>query len=192
MSPETPVLFFDYVDPLCYLLELELEQVLAEPGVPEVVRVPSETCPPPHPLLDPDGPWWAARWGAAQTIAADLGHTLVEPRILPWTRKAHELVAHATTHGMGDQAHRAVFQAVFGRGEDIGRVDVLVEVARSLGLDSQEAKVVLDVDRYSDQVAGLATRSKEAGVGEIPSLVREGRTLQGFHNRNALRTFLLR
>lgn len=192
MSSSPPTLYFDYVDPLCYLLELELETVLAGPGAPEVTRVPAETCAPPAPLLDPDGPWWAARWGAAVTVAADLGHALVEPRILPWTRKAHELVLHARGHGMGGQAHKAVFQAMFGRGEDIGRVDVLVEVARGLGLDPQEAKVVLDVDRYSGEVAALATQATAAGVGEIPALVQEGRMLQGFHNRNALRTFLLR
>lgn len=192
MSHVAPILFFDYVDPLCYLLEVELAEALSEPGAVEPTRVPAEVCPPPSPLLDPDGPWWTTRWTAATDLADALGRTLVEPRILPWTRKAHELVLHARQHGMGAQAHAAVFEAIFGRGADIGRVDVLVELARELGLDANEAKAVLDVDRYSDEVAALGKGATEAGVEEIPALVRDTGTLRGFHNRATLRTFLLR
>jgi predicted DsbA family dithiol-disulfide isomerase len=192
MSSAAPILFFDYVDPLCYLLEAELAEVLPELGTVEVTRVPSEVCPPPAPLVDPDGPWWTARWTMAEHIAGERGRTLVEPRILPWTRKAHELVLHARQHGMDAQVHAAIFQAIFGRGDDIGRVDVLVELAGTVGLNRQEAKVVLDVDRYGDEVATLAARTTEAGVGDLPALVGASGTLQGFHNRDALRTFLLR
>lgn len=192
MPPAAPILFFDYVDPLCYLLELELAATRSETGPVDVTRVPAEVCPPPTPLLDPDGAWWTSRWTAAHALAEALGHTLVEPLILPWTRKAHEFVFHAAQHGARARAHGAVFEAMFGRGEDIGRVDVLVELARGLGLDANETKVVLDVDRYTADVAALATRAAEAGVQEIPTLIQNSQTLQGFHNRNTLRTFLLR
>ena len=169
-----------------------MAEVLSEGHVVEVTRVPAEVCPPPGPLLDPDGPWWAARWQAAQAAAGPLGLVLAEPPLLPWTRKAHELVLHAQQHDLGARAHAAVFGAIFGRGRDIGRVDVLVELARELGLDANEAKAVLDVDRYSDEVAALGARAAEAGAAEIPALVRDSKTLQGFHNRDTLRTFLLR
>lgn len=192
MQTATAILYFDYVDPLCYLLEAELAGLLAAERTIEVTRVPAEVCPPPGPLLDPDGPWWAARWRTAQDLAVERGLVLAEPRILPWTRKAHELVIHARHRGMGAEAHAAVFEAAFGLGRDIGRVDVLVDVARGLGLDATEAKAVLDVDRYSDEVAALGARAAEAGAAEIPALVRDSQTLQGFHNRDTLRTFLLR
>ena len=192
MPPAAPIFFFDYVDPLCYLLQLELVAALSEPGSVDVKRVPVEVCPPPKPLLDPDGAWWTSRWRAAQAVADALGHTLVEPRILPWTRKAHEFVYHAGQHGAGSQAHAAVFEAMFGRGKDIGRVDVLVELAQGLGLDANETKVVLDVDRYSAEVAALAIPATEAVGRKIPGLARDSETLQGFHNRDTLRTFLLR
>jgi len=192
MSPEASTLYFDYVDPLCYLLEAELEGVLSDEHTVEVTRVPAEVCPPPAPLLDPGGPWWAARWQSAQAAAGPRGLVLAEPPLLPWTRKAHELVLHAQRHDLGAQAHAAVFDAIFVRGRDIGRVDVLVELARELGLDANETKAVLDVDRYSDDVAALGARAAQAGVAEIPTLVRGPKTLQGFHNRSTLRTFLLR
>jgi hypothetical protein len=187
-----PRLYFDYVDPLSYLVELELAAAARAGDLPEPERVPLELRLPPAPLLDPEGPWWRERWRAALALGgAGEGIELAEPPILPWTRKAHELVAHARATGVGLQAHRAVFEAMFGRGEDIGRVDVLVDLARALGLDATEAKAVLDVDRYAQDVAALSAEAA-ARVGEPPALAFGGRVLRGFHNRDAVRTFLLR
>jgi predicted DsbA family dithiol-disulfide isomerase len=188
---DAPRFYFDYIDPLSYLLDRELDAALGIGGLPEPRRHPLELRTPPDPLLDPDGAWWRERWQAAVTAAAADGVRLAEPRILPWTRKAHELVAHARAAGVGPDAHRAVFRAAFAHGHDIGRVDVLVGIARELGLETTEAKAVLDVDRYADEVAGQRPEAV-AAVGEPPALVHGGEVLRGFHNRDALRTFLLR
>lgn len=185
--------FFDYLDPLSYLLDLELRAVLDETPELELRRVPVELRTPPDPLLDPDGPWWRERWQAAVTVAATRGGVrLEEPAILAWTRKAHEFVAHARASGVGEKAHRSVFEAVFVRGLDIGRVDVLVGLGRDLGLDPVETKAVLDVDRYAEDV-GTSKQEALAAAIEEPAVVVSGeRRLRGFHNRDALRTFLLR
>lgn len=182
--------FFDYLDPFSYLEELELRALEEEGGVPEVTRIPLEMRPPPHPLLDPDGEEWRRLWKDAEAAAATLGMRLTAPTMVPWTRKAHELVLHAEEKGLKARAHLAVFEAVFREGADVGRVDVLVSIAGSLGMDPTEAKVVLDVDRHAAAVVALETLTSAVGVATIPALQREGRTLQGFHNRDALRTFL--
>jgi len=191
-SPDAPRFYFDYVDPLSWLMDREIEAALEEDDAP-IVHVPRELRPPPAPLLDPDGPRWRERWQAAAALAD--GHGLPAPSvpgIVPWTRKAHEFVAHASEKGVGAAAHRAVFEAFFLLGEDIGRVDVLVGLGRTLGLDTTETKVVLDVDRFAEQVAARAREADEAGVGEPPVLVRGSEALRGFHNRDAVRTFLRR
>lgn len=186
--------FFDYLDPLSYLLDGALKEAAGDPGATvDVVRVPLELRPPPAPLLDPDGPWWRKRWAEAEAVVRELGTTpLVEPAILPWTRKAHELVAHARAKGKGDEAHQAVFDALFRQGRDIGRVDVLLEIGRTLELDATETKAVLDVDRYAEAVAEQRTDALRAAGAEPPVLLRDGQVLRGFHNRDRLRTFLLR
>jgi len=187
-----PRFYFDYVDPISYLAEVELAEATSAGDLPEPERIPLELRPPPTPLLDPDGPWWRERWREALAAGGSSGGVaLAEPSILPWTRKAHELVAHARAAGVGLQAHRAVFEAMFGRGEDIGRVDVLVAIAGGLGLDATETKAVLDVDRYAQDVAALSAEAA-ADLGEPPALAYGGRVLRGFHNRDAVRTFLLR
>jgi predicted DsbA family dithiol-disulfide isomerase len=187
-----PRLYFDYVDPISYLVEVELAAATGAGDLTEPERIPLELRPPPAPLLDPEAPWWRERWQAAVAAGGSGGGVaLAEPSILPWTRKAHELVAHARAAGVGPQAHRAVFEAMFGRGEDIGRIDVLVGIAETLGLDPTETKAVLDVDRYAQDVAALSAEAASS-VGEPPALSFGGRVLRGFHNRDALRTFLLR
>lgn len=192
MQPD-PVLFgFDYLDPLSYLVDLELEGLAAESGFPAIERLPLELRVPPAPMLDPDDPEWTSRWQEATAVAAPSGMALVTPPLVPWTRKAHELVLHARAKGKGAEAHQAVFRAVFRDGRDIGRVDVLVDLARALSLDAMETKAVLDVDRYTHEVTELGARARDAGATRPPVLVSGAKTLQGFHNRDALRTFLLR
>jgi len=185
--------YFDYVDPLSYLVDREIEAAVAGADGMEIVLVPLELRPPPEPLLDPDGTWWRERWKTATTLAAGSDAThMTEPALLPWTRKAHELVAHSRSVDLELRAHRAVFRAVFAEGRDIGRVDVLVDLARELGLDPTEAKAVLDVDRYTEDVASRRSAALEVAGRGPPVLVHGDQTLRGFHNRDAVRTFLLR
>lgn len=192
MAPETLRFCFDYLDPLSFLVQGELDALAQEGGLPPVRRLPVELRPPPLPLLDPDGEEWMALWGRGVEFAAGLGVTLEAPPLLPWTRKAHELVLHACEKGAGDAVHRLVLDAVFVHGRDVGRVDVLVEIARRGGLDAHEAKAVLDVDRHAAAVEALRAEAEAAGAPAPPTLLLGERTLQGFHNRDSLRTFLLR
>lgn len=182
--------FFDYVDPLSYLQEQELQAVEHDAGKTLAERVPLELRAPPEPLLEPDDDEWRRRWHTAHEIATRTGTPLTLPSFLPWTRKAHELVLHAVEKGFAAEARRALFRGVFAEGADIGRVDVLVDLARTLGMAATEAKIVLDVDRYASAVLELRREASRVGISEPPAIWHDGRALQGFHNRNALRTFL--
>lgn len=182
---------FDYLDPLSYLVHRELADGVGVDPV-GLRHLPLELSPPPAPLLDPDADPWRARWREAVAAGVPLGVRMVAPGILPWTRKAHELACHALEKGVGPSVHDAIFEAVFVRGDDVGRVDVLVGLARRLGMDATETKAVLDVDRFTAHVAALRSEALAAGVSDPPALACGGRILQGFHNRGALRTFLHR
>jgi 2-hydroxychromene-2-carboxylate isomerase len=178
--------FFDYLDPLSYLVELEL-RTFESAGEEPVIRVPLELRPPPLPLLDTQEEEWRRRWEEACAAAAV---RLTSPALVPWTRKAHELVLHAEAKGMKEKAHRAVFDAVFVEGLDVGRVDVLVGIAEHLGLDPTETKAVLDVDRHAAAVREARGLAATSGITVPPALAQGDRTLRGFHKRDALRTFL--
>lgn len=189
-DPAMPRFYFDFVDPVSYLMARELEGAASASAV-GVEWIGVEIVPPSHPLSTPTDPLWAERWTWARALAAEEGAPLRTPPLVPWTRKAHELVLHAeAAAGRGADVRGAVFDAFFTDGLDIGRVDVLVGLARTHGLDLTETKAVLDVDRYGDEVAGRRAEALRGGVRTVPTLTVGSRMLEGFHNRASLSTFL--
>lgn len=191
MTDMTPSRFyFDYVDPISYLVEIELRE--AEDMLRErIERVPFEWRAPPAPMVDPDAPEWRHRWEEAVRLGAARGTALGDPPpLVPWTRKAHELVMFATEHDLGDLVHERLFERVFELGVDIGRIDVLVSLAVELGLDETETKATLDVDRHAPSVAEARERAMANGVHAPPTLVSAGRTLEGFRNTDEIVRFL--
>ncbi|MDH3269737.1 MAG: DsbA family protein [Gemmatimonadota bacterium] len=186
MAPSRPTVFFDFIDPLSYLLSLEIEQS----GTPGVDWLPLELRPPPTPLIDIDDPSLADRWRDARAIAADLGVELSPPRLVPWTRKAHELVLFSSEHDRGDALRRRLFDAYMLEGRDIGRVDVLIEAATGLDLPRTETKAVLDVDRYEAEVASIRDAALGNDVIDPPTILSGTLRLEGFHNRQMLGTLL--
>jgi predicted DsbA family dithiol-disulfide isomerase len=179
--------FFDFVDPLSYLVDLSLDELEREARI-GVERVGCELRPPPSPLTRPSDPLWAERWEAVRRAPPAVA--LEPPPLVPWTRKAHELLAFGRSRGVGDPVRRGIFEAYFGRGRDIGRVDELVDVAAAAGLDPTEARAALDVDAHLDDVLEARRRAERAGLLEIPALLVGRRLVQGFHNLGDLSTLL--
>ena len=187
-APEPLRLYFDYVDPASFLLEQRI-RALIHSSFFSLVLHPLELRPPPNPLLDP-GEECAQRWAPLEEDAQELGIRLSPPLIVPWTRKAHELALHAGEHGCFEDIHDALFRAYLGGGQDIGRIDILVELAREQGLDPLEAKAVLDVDRFQDPLDTRRREGLERGVTRTPTLVRGGEALEGYPKADELENFL--
>lgn len=188
MSAPQPTLFFDYVDPASFLQERVLERVLA--GSDELRRHPFEIQTPPRAMVDPEDPGWRDYWASMIELGRALGVEMTHPAITPWSRKAHELALHAREKEAFEPMHRAIFRAHVMEGRDIGRVDVLVSVAREQGLDADEAKAVLDVDRFLEPVVELRREAERLEVRGVPTLRVGGRSLEGFHDEASVRSFL--
>ncbi len=182
-------LYFDYVDPGSWLMDRRLGAVAGE-GEVRVERLPFEFRPPPDRQLDPADPAWRAYWSSMADAALRDGLELRRPDRVPWTRKAHELALYAREQDRFDPVHDGLFRAFLVEGRDLGRVDVLVELARSAGLDHGETKAVLDVDRYADTVERLRCDALEAGIRGVPTITMEGRRLEGIHSPEAIDAFL--
>lgn len=191
MTDSLPRLFYDYVDPLSLLVELDVGALEAE-GSRALARHPLELRAPPAELISPDDPLWVRRWEEAERRAEARGVALRRPPLVPWSRKAHELALHASEKGRFAEVHAALFRAFLHEGTDIGRVDVLVALAAEQGMDASEVKAVLDVDRHAAALDGLRGEAERLGVRGVPTLLVDGERIEGVLPREALRVLLQR
>ena len=189
-------IWYDFVDPASVLLMLEIEAARRDGeswALDSCIKWRAlEMRPPPSPLVSLDDPEVSYLWESAIPLAQQIGVTLNPPRLVPWTRKAHELITHAEEERI-EASHSlrlAVAQAYAIKGWDIGRVDVLVKIATEHGCDRTECKAVLDVDRYEAIVKSSTEKAKSASVTRPATIVKEGKRLEGFHNRTVLGTLL--
>lgn len=188
MVRPAPRVYFDFVDPVSYLLSLEPS--MGNGAARSIEWIGFELRPPPLPLTESGDALWADRWREARGRAPDRVSMLHPPRLVPWTRKAHELHALAAARGLGGAVRASVFEAYFAEGRDIGRVDVLVDIAVGTGLDRSESKAVLDVDRHEADVVSAREKAQALGVSDVPTLWIEGKLLEGFPDPALLGTLL--
>lgn len=168
MTSDLVHLYFDFVDPGSYLFHLQLKQVGDIRRPPTLVGM--ELALPPNDMVDPSTPAWQSYCDEIDLLARESGCKVPRVDFLPWSRKAHELLLHATHGGAEQPICEALFRAHFEDGRDLGRVDVLTEIAVEQGMDRTESKAVLDVDKYTEALANRRTAALAEGIVRIPTL----------------------
>ena len=166
MAAVPVVVFSDFTCPFSYVTEAALRR-LEDEGVAAPAYAAFELYPAPAPLPPPDGGWL----DAVRPLADEAGVVLRAPPVSARTRKAHEAARLAESKGVGRAMREAIFAAYFQGGRDVGRIDVLVELAAVLGLDLSETKAALDVDVFTTQVERDEALARRAGITATPALI---------------------
>jgi predicted DsbA family dithiol-disulfide isomerase len=124
-------------------------------------------------------------------VADDLG--------LPWgTRKmtfnsrlAQEMGKWAEEKGKGDGFHEAVFRSYFVEGKNIAKKDVLLGLAKKVGLPVKEAREVLESRSFKEAVEEDWKLSMKWGVTAVPTFVIDGHAVVGAQPYDVLEAFLV-
>jgi predicted DsbA family dithiol-disulfide isomerase len=95
------------------------------------------------------------------------------------SRLAQELGKWAEAEGRGEEYHRALFRAYFAEGKNIGKIEELLEVVRSLGLPEVEAERVLRERTFRKAVDSDWDRSRKLGIRAVPTFVLGQQSLVG-------------
>jgi predicted DsbA family dithiol-disulfide isomerase len=69
------------------------------------------------------------------------------------------------------EMHAALFRAFFEDGRDIGEVEVLEDVAASVGLDRERLQAALDAGRHTAKVLEDQRLAAELGLGGVPAML---------------------
>lgn len=144
----------DYVCPYCLVAKDALAKALERTGLEaDITWQPYELTPEPLPRVDT---FHDERRRAGYQVLVEpckkLGLDMkLPPRVIPrpYTRLAFEGWFYACEQGRGEQYNDRVYRAYFLDELDIGQIEVLAEIAASVGLDRADFTEALIQGRYS-------------------------------------------
>lgn len=87
------------------------------------------------------------------------------------TEDAHRLLLWAGEVGGQDALLERMYAAYFTEGRSLFTREALLELVDEAGLDTADAKAVLDTDRYQDQVLADGVLARELGANGVPFFV---------------------
>lgn len=103
------------------------------------------------------------------------------------TFNAHRLLKWAATQDKATFLQKALFEAYFGRAEDVSKTGVLLGCAEAAGLDSAEAQRILESDDFGQAVIDEEHAYQRAGVTAVPGfIVNETYLISGAQDTDTL------
>ncbi|HEV7450518.1 MAG TPA: DsbA family oxidoreductase [Pseudonocardiaceae bacterium] len=190
--PTTIDVFSDFVCPFCYLAEQPLADAVEGRDV-QIAWQPFELRPEPTPTLRPEDDYLKSTWERViYPMAERMGVPIVLPGVSPqpYSRLAFEGFAYAGEHGMGQRYTERMFRAFFVEQRDIGRLEVLADVAAELGLDADDFRVALHSGRYVEAHQRALCRARELQITVVPTFLFDGQRLEGIPSAESLHRLL--
>ena len=195
-NPITLEVFSDYVCPWCYLGDNRVKKLKENYDINvKLIHFP----------LHPDTP----QEGRALMDLFSCGpeeiqiknmrmHGLMEADGLPFKDRSHtynsrlaqEVGSWADTQPDGEKIHDKFYETYFVDRRNIGDVNVILNVVKSVGLDETAAKAVIDDRSYKDAVDADWAKSHSYGVTGVPTFVSEGQGVVGAQPYEALVEFV--
>jgi len=102
------------------------------------------------------------------------------------SRTAQELGAWADTQPGGEALHDALYRAYFVDTQNIGDVDVLLEIVEAAGLSVDAAREAIENREFKDVIDADWAKSRQAGVTGVPTFVAGGYGVVGAQPYEAL------
>ncbi len=96
----------------------------------------------------------------------------------------------AKKKGKFDKFHEAIFKANFEEGKNIGDMDVLLEIAQSVGLNKAELKLYLVDERNLEAIDESSAQAKKLGITGVPSFIINNKMVVGAQSIEVLKEFI--
>lgn len=113
-----------------------------------------------------------------------------ERRMTYNSRLAQELAKWAESQPGGEAIHDALFRAYFVDGKNIGDPQVLLDIAKNVGLDPVLATEVIEKRTHRAAVDADWEKSRRYGITGVPSFVAGGYAVVGAQPYEALEELL--
>lgn len=174
----------DFVCPYCLVAKEALKEAMEETGIQAQIRIqPMELTEEPKERVDT---YHDERRRAGYQVLAEPARRLgldmkLPPAVIPrpYTRLAFEGWHFAEERGCGEAYSDRMYRAYFIDEMDIGDLEILVQLAGSIGLDLDAFRRALLEGAYSEQErAACAYSRKELQVKGIPAIYVNGQKVE--------------
>lgn len=180
----------DFVCPFCMIAEQPLLEAVQAFGAPvDIEWMPFELRPHPTPTLRPQDAYLQTVWPqSVYPVAARFGVALKLPSVSPqpYTALAWQGYQFARAQGRGHAYNDLVLRAFFQEDQDIGRVDVLAQIAQRAGLDAVAFEAALLDGRYRAAHEEALALARAQGVSAVPAFRIGQRWLPGVQSAQVL------
>ena len=168
----------DFVCPWCYLAATSLHKLEESHGI-EVVNRSYELRPkgsPPMPeeyrkRIDDSQPQFNAMALERYGITINRGPFGID------SRPALIGAKYAEEQGVGKAYHDAMYRAYWEEARDIEQLDVLLDVAESVGLEREAFTAALETPAYLHRVLADITQAQGMGLQGVPAMIFAGKYL---------------
>ncbi|WP_257985923.1 DsbA family oxidoreductase [Bacillus sp. M6-12] len=156
----------------------------------EIEWMPFELRPYPAETVSLKDPRYRQGWEQSiKPMAERFGVKMNMPKVdpSPHTHLAHEGFRFAKETGKGNEYVEAVLRAYWEDGKDIGKIDVLADIAESAGVDRNGIVEALKERRYEPHhKQALRHAYYEASITAVPTFFIGRRRVQGLHTKESL------
>ncbi|MBW4564929.1 MAG: DsbA family oxidoreductase [Mojavia pulchra JT2-VF2] len=184
----------DFICPWCLVADVRLKQAIAQLSSPIAIQriwYPFELNPD-MPAIGMDrktyrsqkfGSWEHSQLLDAKTIQATLAdgiefrYDLMQ--VTPNTLNAHRLTWFAAGEGKAAQIAEGILAAYFTKGQNIGEIEILVNLAVEVGIDAGKAKAFLLSAQGIQSVKELEQQAIAQGIYGVPAIRIGGEILSG-------------
>jgi predicted DsbA family dithiol-disulfide isomerase len=106
------------------------------------------------------------------TMAKEVGLDYqMDKAVIANTFDAHRLSLLAAKQGLQDKMEERLFAAYFTEGKDIANKEILVALAKEVGMDETDVRNMLQSNSYSDKVQDDILEAQQVGVRGVPFFV---------------------
>ncbi|MEX0786951.1 MAG: DsbA family oxidoreductase [Dehalococcoidia bacterium] len=165
----------DYICPWCYIGMARADRLQREFEL-DVTWHPYEL----HPEFPPEGIDRAQRPPRPEGYVSRLRSLMDEAGLpfqpsqhVPNSHRALEASEFARERGAFELYHRALFDAYFGRGRDIGDIAVLKDLGSEAGLDANELGEAIESGAYAALIDQRTEQARMRGASGTPTFIFE-------------------
>ena len=111
-----------------------------------------------------------AETGKTLGLTFNYDHVFVTPNTLD----GHRLLWWARETGSQDALAEALFRAYFSEGHDLGKLEVLTDVAAEVGLSREQVRRFLQSDHGRGEVLAEEREARRRGLNSVPFFILNG------------------